>query len=261
MASLQHIFDSHAHYGDHAFDGDREAGLCGLAGGGVCGAVTIGTDISSSREALRLARRYSGLGLYAAVGIHPEEAGGSPEYWEEELALLLEKPEVVALGEIGLDYHYDDMAPKEVQRNLFERQLLLAKRKGLPVLVHDRDAHGDTLELLRRHRPFGVVHCFSGSVEMMREVVALGMYVGLGGAVTFKNARVPLEVARAVPLERLLLETDAPYMAPVPFRGKRCDSTMIAFTAEKIAELRAVPVQELLDATCENAKRFFGLTC
>ena len=261
MASLQHIFDSHAHYGDHAFDGDREAVLCGLAGGGVCGAVTIGTDISSSREALRLARRYSGLGLYAAVGIHPEEAGGLPEYWEEELALLLEKPEVVALGEIGLDYHYDAMAPKEVQRNLFERQLLLAKRKGLPVLVHDRDAHGDTLELLRRHRPFGVVHCFSGSVEMMREVVALGMYVGLGGAVTFKNARVPLEVARAVPLERLLLETDAPYMAPVPFRGKRCDSTMIAFTAEKIAELRAVPVQELLDATCENAKRFFGLTC
>ena len=261
MASLQHIFDSHAHYGDHAFDGDREAVLCGLAGGGVCGAVTIGTDISSSREALRLARRYSGLGLYAAVGIHPEEAGGLPEYWEEELALLLEKPEVVALGEIGLDYHYDDMAPKEVQRNLFERQLLLAKRKGLPVLVHDRDAHGDTLELLRRHRPFGVVHCFSGSVEMMRKVVALGMYVGLGGAVTFKNARVPLEVARAVPLERLLLETDAPYMAPVPFRGKRCDSTMIAFTAEKIAELRAVPVQELLDATCENAKRFFGLTC
>ena len=168
---------------------------------------------------------------------------------------------MVALGEIGLDYHYDDMAPKEVQRNLFERQLLLAKRKGLPVLVHDRDAHGDTLDLLRRHRPFGVVHCFSGSVEMMREVVALGMYVGLGGAVTFKNARVPLEVARAVPLERLLLETDAPYMAPVPFRGKRCDSTMIAFTAEKIAELRAVPVQELLDATCENAKRFFGLTC
>ncbi|MBS6163338.1 MAG: TatD family hydrolase, partial [Clostridiales bacterium] len=162
MASLQHIFDSHAHYGDHAFDGDREAVLCGLAGGGVCGAVTIGTDISSSREALRLARRYSGLGLYAAVGIHPEEAGGLPEYWEEELALLLEKPEVVALGEIGLDYHYDDMAPKEVQRNLFERQLLLAKRKGLPVLVHDRDAHGDTLELLRRHRPFGVVHCFSG---------------------------------------------------------------------------------------------------
>ena len=261
MASLQHIFGSHAHYGDHAFDGDREAVLCGLAGGGVCGAVTIGTDISSSREALRLARRYSGLGLYAAVGIHPEEAGGLPEYWEEELALLLEEPEVVALGEIGLDYHYDDMAPKEVQRNLFERQLLLAKRKGLPVLVHDRDAHGDTLELLRRHRPFGVVHCFSGSVEMMREVVALGMYVGLGGAVTFKNARVPLEVARAVPLERLLLETDAPYMAPVPFRGKRCDSTMIAFTAEKIAELRAVPVQELLDATCENAKRFFGLTC
>ena len=261
MASLQHIFDSHAHYGDHAFDGDREAVLCGLAGGGVCGAVTIGTDISSSREALRLARRYSGLGLYAAVGIHPEEAGGLPEYWEEELALLLEEPEVVALGEIGLDYHYDEMAPQEVQRNLFERQLLLAKRKGLPVLVHDRDAHGDTLELLRRHRPFGVVHCFSGSVEMMREVVALGMYVGLGGAVTFKNARVPLEVARAVPLERLLLETDAPYMAPVPFRGKRCDSTMIAFTAEKIAELRAVPVQELLDATCENAKRFFGLTC
>lgn len=259
MASLYHIFDSHAHYGDHAFDGDRDAVLRGLADGGVCAAVTIGTDVPSSREALRLARQYSNQGVYAAVGIHPEEAGSLTDYWEEELGRLLEEPEVVALGEIGLDYHYDDMAPKEVQRSLFERQLLLAKKKGRPVLVHDRDAHGDTLELLHRHRPFGVVHCFSGSVEMMRAVVALGMYIGIGGAVTFKNARVPLEVAREVPLDRLLLETDAPYMAPVPFRGKRCDSTMIAFTAEKIAELRGLPVQELLDITCENARCFFGL--
>ena len=167
---------------------------------------------------------------------------------------------MVALGEIGLDYHYDDMAPKEVQRNLFERQLLLAKRKGLPVLVHDRDAHGDTLELLRRHRPFGVVHCFSGSVEMMREAVRLGLYIGLGGAVTFKNARVPLEVAREVPLDRLLTETDCPYMAPVPFRGKRCDSTMIAYSAAKIAEVRDVPVEEILKAGRENACALFGIT-
>lgn len=260
MATFQHIFDSHAHYGDHAFDGDRDAVLRGLADGGVRAAITIGTDIPSSREAVRLARQYSGLGLYAAVGIHPEDAAADlPEHWEKELGLLLEEPEVVALGEIGLDYHYDDMAPKEVQRGLFERQLLLAKKAGRPVLIHDRDAHGDTLELLRRHRPLGVVHCFSGSVEMMREVVALGMYIGLGGAVTFKNARVPLEVAQAVPLDRLLLETDAPYMTPVPFRGKRCDSTMITFTAEKIAELRGIPTQKLLDATYENARHFFSL--
>ena len=135
---------------------------------------------------------------------------------------------VVAVGEIGLDYHFADNAPREIQREWFARQLDLANRRGLPVIVHDRDAHGDTMELLQKYRPKGVVHCFSGSVEMAREVVRLGMYIGLGGAVTFKNARVPVEVAADVPLEHLLLETDAPYMAPVPFRGKRCDSSMIA---------------------------------
>ena len=148
----------------------------------------------------------------------------------------------------------------EVQQAAFAAQMELAAAHNLPVIIHDRDAHGDTMELLRRHRPRGVLHCFSGSVEMMREAVSLGLYIGLGGAVTFKNARVPLEVAREVPLDRLLTETDCPYMAPVPFRGKRCDSTMIAYTAAKIAEVRGITAAEVLEAGVRNARELFGIS-
>ena len=163
------------------------------------------------------------------------------------------------MGEIGLDYHYEDACPREVQQQVFEAQLRLARERDLPVIVHDREAHGDTMALLRKYRPRGVVHCFSGSAEMAREVVALGMYVGLGGVVTFKNAKHPLEVAAAVPLERILNETDAPYMAPVPFRGKRCDSTMIPWSAAKIGEIKGVSAQEVLAQGCRNAAALFGI--
>lgn len=251
------IFDSHAHYDDEAFDQDRGEILRNLPAQGICRIVNVGADLQGCRDAVALAAAYPYI--YAGVGIHPVCVNDTPDEALNEVETLLDAPKVVAVGEIGLDYHFEDNAPREVQREWFAKQLALANRRGFPVIVHDRDAHGDTMELLCKYRPKGVVHCFSGSVEMMREVVRLGMYIGLGGAVTFKNARVPVEVAAAVPLDHLLLETDAPYMAPVPYRGKRCDSSMIAKTAERIAEIRQMPVEELLKATQQNASRLFGI--
>ena len=251
------IFDSHAHYDDETFDQDRGEILRNLPAQGICRIVNVGADLQGCRDAVALAAAYPYI--YAGVGIHPECVNDTPDEALNEVGTLLDAPKVVAVGEIGLDYHFEDNAPREVQREWFAKQLALANRRGFPVIVHDRDAHGDTMELLCKYRPKGVVHCFSGSVEMMREVVRLGMYIGLGGAVTFKNARVPVEVAAAVPLDHLLLETDAPYMAPVPYRGKRCDSSMIAKTAERIAEIRQMPVEELLKATQQNASRLFGI--
>ena len=249
------IFDSHAHYDDPAFDADREELLAALPGKGVSRVVNCGADLASSRKAAALAERYPYF--YAAAGIHPEEAHDLPADWEEQLKALLARPKMVAVGEIGLDYHFEEDPPREMQRDVFEKQILLANSLGLPVIIHDRDAHGDTMELLRKHRPRGVVHCFSGSVEMAKEVLRGGMYLGLGGAVTFKNARVPVEVAKMVPPDRLLLETDCPYMAPVPFRGKRNDSSLIAYTAARIAEIRGEDVQELIARTYRNASRLF----
>ena len=251
------IFDSHAHYDDEAFDQDRGEILRNLPAQGICRIVNVGADLQGCRDAVALAAAYPYI--YAGGVIHPECVNDTPDEALNEVGTLLDAPKVVAVGEIGLDYHFEDNAPREVQREWFAKQLALANRRGFPVIVHDRDAHGDTMELLCKYRPKGVVHCFSGSVEMMREVVRLGMYIGLGGAVTFKNARVPVEVAAAVPLDHLLLETDAPYMAPVPYRGKRCDSSMIAKTAERIAEIRQMPVEELLKATQQNASRLFGI--
>lgn len=251
------IFDSHAHYDASAFDGDREALLASLPARNVAGIVNAASDLASSRSGVELAGRYPYI--WAAVGIHPEEAGHASEADWEECRRLAAHPRVVAVGETGLDYHYEDACPRDVQRDWFRRHLELAAAMALPVIVHDRDAHEDVLRLLQEYRPQGVVHCFSGSVEMMREITALGMYIGLGGAVTFKNARRPVEAAAAVPADRLLLETDAPYMAPVPLRGKRCDSSYILHTAERIAEIRGIPVEELLSATETNARRLFRI--
>ena len=175
----------------------------------------------------------------------------------QELRQLLQEPEVVALGEIGLDFHYD--VPRELQFPLLRDQLALAKEMDMPVILHYRDAHGPMLELLKEFRPRGVVHCFSGSAEMAQEVVKLGLYVGLGGAATFKNAVHPLKVAAVVPDDRLLLETDAPYMTPVPYRGKRNDSALIAYTAERIAQVRGTTAQALCDVTRRNTCTLFGL--
>lgn len=254
---MQPIFDSHAHYDDSAFEEDRDSLLATLPDRGVCGVVNCASNLDSARRSIALAQRYPHV--WAAVGIHPEDAGDVPPNAIETLRQLATQKKVVAVGEIGLDYHWEDACPRDTQQLWFRRQIELALEMQLPVIVHDRDAHGDMLDILKAYRPAGVVHCFSGSVEMMRDVTDLGMYIGLGGTVTFKNARKPVEVAAAVPADRLLLETDAPYMAPVPFRGKRCDSTLIAHTAARIADIRGVTVDELLIQTAANAERLFGI--
>lgn len=250
------IFDTHAHYDDEKFDDDRAQVLSSLKDGGVCGVVDCGCDLSSSLKAIELSDKYGFV--YAAVGIHPHETAEAGANDFDEIKKLFSKEKVVAVGEIGLDYHYD-FSPREVQLTFFERQIILSKELDLPIIVHDREAHEDTMNLLKKYKPKGVVHCFSGSAEMAKEVLKLGMYIGLGGAVTFKNARKPLEVAAIIPDDRLLLETDCPYMAPVPFRGSRCDSTMIVYTAQKLAEERGCEVQSLIDKCRVNAKELFKL--
>lgn len=252
------IFDSHAHYDDEQFDGDREGLLCSLPDNGVCGIVNAAVDEKSAAESIRLSERFPFM--YTAIGVHPQAAQGvDPERLCDWMLPYLSHPKAVAVGEIGLDYHYEDACPREQQLKVFEKQLEIAVEKDFPVVVHDREAHADTLALLKKYRPRGVVHCFSGSVEMMWEVVSLGMSIGLGGVVTFKNAKHPVMVAEEVPLDRLLLETDAPYMAPVPMRGHRCDSSMISYTAERIAELRGMKAEDLLQKTAENAALLFGI--
>lgn len=251
------IFDTHAHYDDERFNDDRAHVLLSLKDSGVCGVIDCGCDLSSSLKAIELSEKYDFV--YAAVGIHPHEAAEAGANDFDEIKKLFSKEKVVAVGEIGLDYHYD-FSPREVQLTFFERQIILSKELDLPIIVHDREAHEDTMNLLKKYKPKGVVHCFSGSAEMAKEVLKLGMYIGLGGAVTFKNARKPLEVAAIIPDDRLLLETDCPYMAPVPFRGSRCDSTMIAYTAQKLAEELGCEVQSLIDKCRVNAKELFKLT-
>lgn len=252
---LNNIFDAHAHYDDKWFDEDRDNLLSSMPQNGVSCIVNASVDIATAHTAIGYAEKYPFV--YACAGIHPENLEGLAENYIEQLAELYKHPRVVAIGEIGLDYHWD--IPRELQNRVFEEQLQLANDLGAPVVIHDREAHGDTMELLRKYRPKGLMHCFSGSVEMLKEVMKLGMYISLGGTVTFKNARVPVEVAAAVPIDRLLLETDAPYLSPVPHRGKRNDSTNIAYTAQRIAEIRGMDAQELIDITTENAKRMYGI--
>lgn len=252
---LHNIFDAHAHYDDRWFDDDRSALLSSFPQNGVSYIVNAAVDIATAKTAIGYAEQYPFM--YACVGIHPENLNGLASDYLEQLTELLKYPRVVALGEIGLDYHWD--IPREEQNRVFEEQLILARELDVPVVIHDREAHGDVMTLLRKYQPKGLMHCFSGSVEMLKEVMKLDMSISLGGTVTFKNARVPVEVAAAVPLDRLLLETDAPYLSPVPNRGKRNDSTNIAYTAQRIAEIRNMDAQELIDVTTENAKRLYGI--
>ena len=250
------IFDSHAHYTDKAFNDDRENMLGSLRESGICGVINCGADIESSVFSVELANKYDYI--YAACGIHPEEADKIPENYIEILKNLAKNEKCVAIGEIGLDYYWRQDT-KEKQKELFENQILLSKELDLPIIVHDREAHGDTLEILKKHKPKGVLHCFSGSPETAEEILKLGMYIGLGGALTFKNARKAVEVAEMLPSDRLLLETDCPYMAPVPFRGKRNYSGYIPYIAEKVAEIKGIDPQTVLDITSENAKKLFDL--
>lgn len=255
------IFDSHAHYDSDAFDEDRDSLLTRLHNEyGVCAIVNPAENLKSSFECIKLAEKYDFV--YAAVGLHPNYA----EIWHDEdidqYRAMLVHPKVVAVGEIGLDY-YHTVEFKANQQMAFRMQLELACEADMPVIIHDRNAHGDMYKILREYKPKGVMHCFSGSVELAHETLNYGMYIGLGGAVTFKNAVTPVEVAKYIPLDRLVLETDAPYMTPAPCRPKkgkgRCDSSMIRATAEKIAEIRNIDIEELLNATAENAARLYNL--
>ena len=247
------IFDSHAHYDDAKFDKIRDELLEALPRHGVCGVINCGCDTLSSKKALAYAEKYPYI--YAAVGVHPENIGGGTAAEIEELS---KHKKCVAIGEIGLDYNWVSDNKKE-QIDLFEEQFILANRLRLPVIVHDRDAHADTLELLKKHRPRGVVHSFSGSAQMAKEILNLGMYIGIGGVITFKNAKKLPEVVEMLPEDRFLLETDAPYLTPVPYRGEINHSDMIYYTAKKIAELRSTTVEQVLSSARKNTENLFGI--
>lgn len=258
MSALIHgIFDSHAHYDDARFDEDRDALLSSLPGKGVCGIIDIGCDLESSRKAVALAEKYPYV--WAAVGYHPEQAALRNDEGVAELRQLLSHPKVVAIGEIGLDYYWPE-PDHETQKRVLIEQLKLARELQKPVILHVRDASEDALTILKAHPVRGVMHCFSGSPETAREVLKLGLYIGFTGVLTFKNARKPVEACAAVPLDRLLLETDCPYMAPIPYRGQRCWSPMIEQTAARAAEIKGVSTQELVNVARENTLSLFQIT-
>lgn len=254
MSSL--IFDTHAHYDDKSFDKDRAEVLDMLPQKDVFAVVNAGADIESSVKSIEISKEYNYV--YASVGIHPENIPDEKCDYINILENLLKNEKVVAVGEVGLDYHYSKDRKKE-QLKLFEDQIILAIKHNLPILVHDREAHRDTMDLLKKYNPKGIVHCFSGSVEMAKEVIKFGMYIGIGGLITFKNAKTAVSVVENIPLSSIVLETDAPYMTPVPFRGTRCNSSHIKYTAEKIAEIKKINVDEVLKITKENACKIFNL--
>lgn len=251
------IFDTHAHYMKSDFGEELDTLLAELPSKNVGRVLAIGCDLPSSAEEIALTERYDYI--YAAAGIHPEYAAELPEDWESRLEQMLAHKKVVALGEIGLDYHYPE-PPKDIQREVFVRQLEIAKRLDMPVVIHSRDASADTMEILKQYKPRGVLHCFSGSAETAREVVKLGMYIGFTGVLTFKNSKKAWAACAETPIDKLLLETDCPYMAPVPHRGERSDSSMIAFTAARMAEIKGVSTEEMIDIARRNGERlFFGM--
>ena len=252
------LFDTHAHYDSRKFDADRDAVLSGLPDRGVGLVVNPGCDLPSSRKAVELAQRYPFV--YAAVGVHPEDCAGWEDAQLAQLRALAAQPKVVAIGEIGLDYYWKENPPKELQKEVFRRQLELAGELGLPVIVHDREAHRDCMELVREYPEVtGVFHCFSGSAEMARELVGRGWMISSTGVLTYPNARKAVEAAQAVPLEKIMIETDSPYMAPVPCRGQRCDSGLVAHTCQRLAEIKGVSPEECARITMENGRRFFRI--
>lgn len=250
-------FDTHAHYDDEAFDADRDELLAGLPARGISLVLNPGADLVSSETAVSLAERHPHV--YAAVGVHPHEAGGMVPGDLTRLEAMSRHPKVMAIGEIGLDYFYDH-SPRDVQKARFREQMALAEKTGLPAVVHDREAHADCLSILKEFpRVRGVFHCYSGSLEMARELLNLGWYLSFNGAITFKNARRALEVIRFMPSDRLMLETDAPYLTPVPYRGRRNDSGYLPLVAQAVSHLLNRPVEEIAAITMKNGKYFFNI--
>ena len=252
------LFDTHAHMDDHAFDEDRQELLRDLPNQQIGLVMNPGCSLESSYNAVKLANTYDYI--YAAVGSHPDVADEvNEDVLEQYRKLCKENGKVKAIGEIGLDYHYEDI-PREIQKKAFRAQMALAQELNLPVIVHERDAHEDGMTIVKEFPQVkGVFHCYSGSAEMARQLVELGWYIGFTGVLTFKNARKAVEVAASIPLERIVLETDCPYMAPEPFRGKRNDPGYIYRMAEKLAEIRGLSVEDIQAVTTENGKRLYRI--
>ena len=251
------FFDTHAHYDDKAFDEDRLELLAGMPEKNVTLILNPGCDVQSSAAALRLADTFPFV--YAAAGIHPEELPDDPQSALNQIADLLNKEKCVAVGEIGLDYYWDKSRTEE-QKAIFRKQMEMAVQADLPVIIHDREAHGDCLAIVRDFPDArGVFHCYSGSAEMAAELLKRGWYLGFDGPVTYKNARKTVEVLEICPMDRILIETDSPYLSPVPMRGKRNDSSNLLYIAQKIAEIKGMTVEEVASVTSENGRKLFGI--
>ncbi len=253
------LFDSHCHLEDDRFAEDREQLVASLPEGGIAGCVTVGCDLVSARQSIGMAAMYPFL--YAAVGIHPHVAAEAPADYLTHLRTLLQQPKVQALGETGLDYHYD-FCPRDVQKKVLIEHLDLAVEMDVPVILHVRESHGDMLALLRSRAgnlPHCVLHCFSGSAESAMEYVSLGMMISFAGPITFKNANKLLRAAETVPDEYLMIETDSPYLAPVPMRGKRNDPSLVRHVCQRLAELRGRSFEDVAELTYRNACRFYRI--
>jgi len=253
------LFDTHAHLDDDRFDKDRDETIMQCQRDGVELILNAGSNIETSVKAIALAKKYEFI--YAAVGVHPHDAAEMDEETAGVLAALAGNKKVRAIGEIGLDYHYD-FSPRDVQKQRFVEQIDLARQLKLPVIVHDREAHGDVMDIFKKTRikeVGGVLHSFSGSAEMALECIKLGLYISISGPVTFENARKTVEAVKQVPLDMLLIETDSPYLTPVPYRGKRNYPGYVRFVAEKIAEIKGISFEEVARQTLENGKRLFGI--
>ena len=253
------IFDTHAHYDDEAFDEDREALLSGLAAGGIGTVVNVGADMESTKTTIELTKRYPFI--YGAAGVHPSSTAELDEEKFAELRVLAQSDKIVAIGEIGLDYYWEE-PDHETQKKWFHRQLNLARELKLPVIIHSRDAAKDTLDIMKEEHSGeigGVIHCFSYGKEMAAEYLKMGFYLGVGGVLTFKNAKKLLEVAEMAPLDRLVLETDCPYLTPAPYRGQRNESAYVRLVCDKIAELKGLAAETVAAATTANAEALFGI--
>ncbi|MFZ5634212.1 MAG: TatD family hydrolase [Bacillota bacterium] len=253
------LVDTHAHLDIEDFDGDREEVVKRAAGSGVAAIINASFDLESSRRSVEMAGKYAGM--YALVGIHPHDAGDVPQGYLEDLRALARDPAVVALGEMGLDY-YRDLSPRAAQQRVFREQLALARELEMPVVIHDRDAHGDVMDILRRDgapRPGGIMHCYSGSWEMARECMKKGFYISIAGPVTYPNAARLKDIAARLPPDRILVETDCPYLTPQAHRGKRNEPAYVKYVAEEIARLKGMSPAQLAGAASANAARIFGI--
>lgn len=250
------IFESHAHYDDKKLKGQLETLLPLVKEAGVGKIMNISADMQSLEDTLQLTQKYDFF--YGSAGIHPSCSSDIPKDYLDIVKQYASKEKIQAIGEIGLDFHYD-FSPKDTQRRVFREQLELANELDMPVIIHDRDAHGEILEILKEYKPKGVFHCYSGSAEFAKEVLKLGMYISFTGVITFKNAKKAVEAAKIIPLDRILIETDCPYMAPEPVRGTTNHSGNLPYIAKKLAEIKGIATQELIDQTYLNTCKLFDV--